>query len=192
MQTSTINEFVSGKQKIMSYMSSWLFDVLQCEQGPMALILLTNVFSGLTRQWDFDRGFKRPGFLTSHSTIQVKQKNAGDVQYFWFRCVRAEFILSAPTVPHFFALACSGKGLGGSSGINFLDYSRPPMEDVDGQYIEQCEAVRLFTLNSWRSLWETGKSGMELEELCQIRFSCRRVSVRSGLFHCVRCARNDL
>ncbi|KAH9929344.1 GMC oxidoreductase [Fomitopsis serialis] len=42
-------------------------------------------------------------------TSQIKQKELGDADWFWFR----------------------GKGLGGSSGINFMCWTKPPREEID-------------------------------------------------------------
>ncbi|KZT66041.1 GMC oxidoreductase [Daedalea quercina L-15889] len=62
-------------------------------------------------------GILRPASWGSHFTNTswtwpyktIKQKELGDADYFWFR----------------------GKGLGGSSGINFMCWTKPPKEEID-------------------------------------------------------------
>ncbi|TFY67647.1 hypothetical protein EVJ58_g1480 [Rhodofomes roseus] len=64
-------------------------------------------------------GILRPASWGSHFTNvdwtwpykTIKQKELGDADYFWFR----------------------GKGLGGSSGINFMCWTKPPKEEIDGK-----------------------------------------------------------
>ncbi len=54
----------------------------------------------------------------------------------------APFVRHLTDLPHY-----RGKGLGGSSGINFLCWIKPPAEDIDGQGLDVA-AVRCM-LTRW-------------------------------------------
>ncbi|KAH9850810.1 GMC oxidoreductase [Lenzites betulinus] len=69
----------------------------------------------LLRPASYGSHFGRPEYSWDHQTApphsrgQIKQKTTGDNAHMWFR----------------------GKGLGGSSGINFLCWTKPPKEDIN-------------------------------------------------------------
>lgn len=75
----------------------------------------------------------------------------------------------------------SGKGLGGSSGINFMCWTKPPTQDVDGAFRLSESGNRLTVLGRFRAPWESQLELEQLREVCCSHGRVRQNEVRDQL-----------
>ena len=77
------------------------------------------------------------GILTCDYTDQAEERKRWRISMFPVRFSRCAIFGRASVEMMFVFSQCSGKGLGGCSALNFLDYTRPPKDEVDGMQIRQ-------------------------------------------------------
>ena len=87
--------------------------------------------------------------------LQIKQKELGDAEYHWFRLTIC-LLLAALRLAD---ACCRGKGLGGSSGINFMCWTKPPREEIDGELATAFLPVLKFMYHSSTEFEKLGNPG---------------------------------
>ena len=89
-------------------------------------------------------GWMRQAFNPEYDWVfrtkkQAKVMNGGATpedeptpSFYWSRCVTLAITTRAELAYAVFVCTCRGKGLGGSSALNFMYWTRPQKEEVDG------------------------------------------------------------
>lgn len=108
----------------------------------------------------------RISLVTSKSTtVQAEQEHAGGTKSHWFRYAQpsnSRAIFDSDQYEIF-----SGKGLGGSSAINFMCYMRPPAEDINGKYAFACVMIPLYSTTDVERLGNPGWNWTHYNRLLQ-------------------------